>query len=214
MSVENDRESQASLVALVTKLLGEKEETRRLVAEFAKGGVSAERVVNEIAARFQLDFGGTVRAVAELDREAAQQLGARMRNRLDSMLAELGEPEAVLRQSKPQRKPTNDFSGRDDDVLRREYVVVKLLLETDNATELKAAALLGAIRVFDRSIDDATLTAHLDRLVKMGVIARERKGRYQSSPASSGHLAALTKELEARGLAVPSVPKVPRVDRA
>ncbi len=208
-SVSSD--SISALVELVAELVREKDETRRLLAEFAKGGISSEQIVNELAARYQSGVGGAVQALAEHDKDAALQLAERLRTRLDSALAEIAS------RGRPQRASSADnatgqsvgiavLKDRDDVVLCREYVLVSAVSAGNVAA--RSADLIRAAKAIEQGLSDEAVTAHLIRLVNAGIIAKERKGRYHGTALSRRHIADLTSEIEARGLRLPPLPTI------
>ena len=206
MPVGDSSDSIAALVGLLAGLVREKDETQRLLTAFSKGEIGSEQIVNELAARYQLGIGGAVQALAEHDKAAAQQLGERLRLRLDSALAEIAG-----RGGPPRAKPTESIPApvagvtilrdRDDSVLRREHVLISALSGRNDA--VRSADLIKAAKAFEQGLTDEAVTAHLIRLLNAGIIGKERKGRYHGTAESRSHLADLAREIEARGLELP-----------
>lgn len=206
MASASDADSLTRLVELVAGLVrekGEKDETHDLIARFGRGEISSEQIIKELSAQYQLGIGGAVRALAEHDQETAKLLGERLRSRLDGVLADLGQSAPAPGLASPP-KAASQFKDRDDDVLRREYVILKLLANRN--AEVRTAAILAAIQAYDATVTEVALTAHLARLVKTGTIARERKGRYRGSPLIGPQLTALANEIESRQLKLPKAP--------
>lgn len=203
MASPPDAESLTRLVELVAGLVREKEETRELIARFGRGEITSEQIVSELSAQYQLGIGGAVRALAEHDPETAKLLGERLRLRLDGVLADLSQLASAPRATQPAATAPSQFKDRDDDVLKREYVILKLLANRNE--EVRTGSILEATHAYDATVTEVALTAHLGRLVKAGVIARERKGRYRGSPAIGAQLAALANEIESRQLTLPKV---------
>lgn len=200
-------DSIAALVDLVAELVREKEETKRLLAAFAKGEIGREQIVEELASRYQLGIGSAVQALAEHDGAAAQQLGERLRSRLDSALAEIasrGNP-SKSRSQDASPAPASSLAmlkERDDAVLKREYVLLSAMSSRNEA--VRSADLIKAAQKQEPGLSDEAVTAHLIRLLNAGIIGKERKGRYHGTPLSRGHLDDLAREIEARGLTVPA----------
>ena len=190
-----------TLVKLVAQLVEERGDTRRLLAAFARGELTNEQVVNELAAQYQTGIGGAVRALAEHDKEAAQQLGARIRSRLDSFMSELAAADGPAARAAHRPANADGFKDRDDAVLLREYVILSALVQSNDS--VRSASIFEAVKAVDEEINDETITAHLARLLKAQIIGRQRKGRYHGIAQSQTHLAALMREIEARGLALP-----------
>lgn len=199
-------DSISALVELVAGLVREKDETKHLLAAFSKGEISSEQIVNELASRYQMGIGSAVQALAELDGAAAQQLGERLRTRLDSALAEIAS-RGHSRKSSSQEGTAAPASGiamlkeRDDAVLRREYVLLSALGSRNEA--VKSGDLIKAAQQHEAGLSDEAVTAHMIRLLNAGLIGKERKGRYHGTPACRSHLEDLAREIEARGLALP-----------
>ena len=187
------------LAGLVAELSREKEEPRRLLAAFGRGEITRAEVIDDLAARFQLGIGATVQALAEYDKDAAQQLGTRLKGRLDAVLTDIGKRGAV---KKPAAQATK-FGDRDDDVLRREYAIVAKVLALN--APVKTADLIALSRVFEPEISDEAVTAHLNRIVLAGVITKGGKGRYLRGPETKAHRDDLAEEIQLRGLDVPTV---------
>lgn len=206
MASASDADSLTRLVELVAGLVrekGEKDDAHDLIARFGRGEISSEQIIKELSAQYQLGIGGAVRALAEHDQETAKLLGERLRSRLDGVLADLGQGAPAAGLANPP-KAASQFKDRDDDVLRREYVILKLLANRN--AEVRTAAILAAIQAYDATVTEVALTAHLARLVKAGTIARERKGRYRGSPSIGPQLTALANEIESRQLKLPKAP--------
>ncbi|MEQ1715983.1 MAG: hypothetical protein ABL907_08370 [Hyphomicrobium sp.] len=213
----------AALVALVGELVRDKgqalrqqaapnddstDETHRLLTAFSNGEISSEQIVNELSARYQTGVGAVVQALAEFDKNAAQQLGERLRLRLDSALAEIASrgsgPKQVpgkLAEAPTQQSGMPTFKDRSDVVLLREYALVSALSSSDQ--DAKAADLIRAAKAFEPEVTAEAVTAHLLRLVNAGVLGRERKGRYHGTADSRRHFQDLTNEIEARRLRLP-----------
>lgn len=187
------------LAGLVAELSREKDETRRLLAALGRGEITAAEVIDDLAARFQLGIGASVQALAEYDKDAARQLGTRLKGRLDAALGDIAKRGAVEGTSPRAAK----FADRDDGVLRREYFIVSKIL-TSNAP-VKTGDLIASARVLEPGISDEAVTAHLNRMVLAEVILKSGKGRYVRSLKTPAHRDSLTNEIETRGLAIPPV---------
>lgn len=203
MSESPELETLGSLVAIVTQLLKEKTEAADLVEAFRRGEISREEVVSRLASHYQKGLGATVRELAEHNKEAAQQIGQRLRTRLDSFLAELADSNAALQPGAPDRQRSEiAFRDRDDAVLLREYVIIRSLIQSDES--MRSASIFEAVRAEGIDAKDQAITAHLARLLDAHIVGKERKGRYHGIAESRTHLAALRAEIEARGLKVPA----------
>jgi hypothetical protein len=178
-----------------------------LVASFVRGDLTREQLINALAARYQASVGTAVNTLAEHDKELAQQVGIRLRRRVNELLETLErrdtEPDSLAR---PREKPAKAdmLKDRDDAVLLREYAILKALSKTNEA--FKSSELFKLVRTLFAGVLDDAITAHLVRMAKAGVIGKERKGRYNSVPAGAEHMQALAQEIEARGLKLPEVP--------
>lgn len=178
-----------------------------LLAAYARGEISDERIINEIAARYQRGIGSAVQALAEHNKAAAQQIGERLKGRIDEMLDGLARRDVSAPASKPRLKPSapDALKDRDDAVLLREHIILTALAKTNAA--LKSADIFEHLRTFDPVLQDDLITAHLARMHKAGFIGKQGKGRYQAVPSGAAHLQLLAEEIEARGLRVPKAPE-------
>ncbi len=205
-------DSVSALVELVSELAREKDETRRLLSGFSKGEYSPDQIVDELASRYQMGIGGAVQALAEYDRDAAQQLGARLRSRLDSALADIASrtPQSRARRTEGEPPPTAAgiaaFKEREDAVLKREYVLISVL--SGRNTAVRSGDLIKAAQAMEPELSDEAVTAHLIRLHNAGIIGKERKGRYSATQDSQKHLVQLVREIEARGMELPPKPSI------
>ena len=86
--------------------------------------------------------------------------------------------------------------GKRPSTLARERVLIEHMKPTDRAMPLHE--LVHVVQAHEPQINDAALTAHLDRLVKEGIVERPRKGYYAKTPASESYLLAITDEIAAR----------------
>ncbi len=206
-------DSVSALVELVSELVREKDETRRLLSAFSKGEYSPDQIVNELASRYQMGIGGAVQALAEYDRDAAQQLGERLKSRLDSALADIASRTPSVRAGKTDgEQPAQavgiaSFKEREDPVLRREYVLLSAL--SGRNTAVRSGDLIKAAQAIEPDLSDEAVTAHLIRLHNASIIGKERKGRYSATPESNKHLGLLVREIEARGINLPPKPSLP-----
>lgn len=200
MVANRDDDANARAIELLAKMLSTKD-LDQLVAAYSSGAISSDRVVNELAARYQMSIGSAAQALAEHDAQAAELLGQRLRARVDEFLAGLagrtGKPDVKV----AAPSATDGLKDRDDAVLLREYVILKTLARTNGA--LRSSEIFATVNKFGGESHDEAITAHLARMLKQGVIGRERKGRYNAVPAGSSHLRALATEIEARELRLP-----------
>lgn len=175
----------------------------QLRTAFVEGKVTADELINEIAARYQRSIGSAVQAIAEHDKIVARRVGERLRDRLDELLRTLASRDAVTQQRKkaPKTSGVDDLKDRAGEILQREYLILAAISKSD--LEVRAADLLALVQKFDGSLSDNVVTAHLSRMYDMGVIGKAGKGRYHKVAAGATHLAYLVDAIEARGLALP-----------
>jgi DNA-binding transcriptional ArsR family regulator len=197
----------AALAELVAELVREKDETKRLLAALSRGEIKTEQVVSELAMRYHTGVGGAVQALAEVDKAAAQQLGERLRSRLDSALAEIAGRDRVWAAKAIDDAPAQQsirmavLKDREDEVLLREHAIISRLCASNDAE--RSADLIVAAKGIDPGLSNEAVTAHLLRLFNAGLIGKERKGRYHGVAQTRSHLADLKREIEARGLRLP-----------
>jgi hypothetical protein len=204
MSVDRQDEATARAVEMFTQWV-KSNDLDALLAAYARGEITDERIINEIAVRYQRGIGSAVQALAEHNKAAAQQIGERLKGRIDEMLDGLARRDAAAAAQKPRAKAsgTDTLKDRDDAVLLREHLILSALSKTNAA--LKSAEIFEHLRKFDASLQDDVITAHLARLHKAGMIGKQGKGRYHSAPGGAVQLLALASEIEARALPLPAV---------
>jgi len=145
-----------------------------------------------IRAQFQLQWGGPLCAVAEHDPELAQRLAQAIVSCMSDLL-----PTQKKEGKKRTQNALGPADGKSAVVLERERKVMGVLLESDKP--VKFAQLLAAVRgEVEPSLGAAVLTAHLNRLEKVGVIERPSKGRYKASSQTAGYLKMVESELAKR----------------
>ena len=205
MSSDQDNEVNARTLELLTRLLGEND-LDALLNTYAKGDLTEDQIVTELAVRYQRGIGSAVRALAEHNQSAAKQLGERLRNRIEEFLSSLPDRGTPKPDDRPRQVVASmeTFKDRDDAVLQREYVILKALAGRNGS--LRSATIFDVVRSVVDGVQDEAITAHLGRMVKAGVIGRARKGRYNAVAQGDTHLQGLTSEIEARGLPLPALP--------
>lgn len=207
MPADHGSDSISALVSLVAELVREKDEAKRLIGAFAKGEISSEQIVNDLASRYQLEVAGTVSALAEHDPVAAEHLGQRLRLRLDSTLADIANRSMSAPRAAggavetPPNSGVTSLKEREDDVLLREHVLLTAICGRNEPA--RAADLIKAAKDFEANLSNEAVTAHLIRLVNADIVGKERKGRYHGTLQSRKHLEQLEREIEARGLRLP-----------
>jgi hypothetical protein len=183
---------------LVAELLDDT--PKRLVAAYGDDKISRDTLHKKLAAMFHNEFGGPIRGLAEHDREAAQEFGLTLRRRIDQLLAELGAGDSLP--ASGQRQPDAEHvKDKTDDVLRREYAIIKALAGSDQA--LRSSELYEIVKALDPATNDMTITANLVRLANAGTIGKARKGQYHGTAQSRSYLKDLRAEIDARGLPLP-----------
>ena len=196
--------SGALAIELLTRKLSDSD-IDMLLAAYAKGEITEDRIVGELAVRYQRGIGSAVQALAEHNKGAAQQLGERLRNRINEFLSNLSDRDTAPVESGPAQPASENFKDRDDSVLLREYVILKSLSKRNEP--LKSATIFEIVRMFISGDQDQAITAHLARMVKAGIIGKERKGRYNAVQQGPAHVARLASEIEARGISLPVMPE-------
>lgn len=202
MSVDRQDEATARAVEMFTHWV-KSNDLDALLAAYARGEITDERIINEIAVRYQRGIGSAVQALAEHNKAAAQQIGERLKGRIDEMLDGLARRDAAAQKPRAKASGTDTLKDRDDAVLLREHLILSALSKTNAA--LKSAEIFEHLRKFDASLQDDVITAHLARLHKAGLIGKQGKGRYHSAPGGAAQLLALASEIEARALPLPAV---------
>lgn len=207
MSFDRQDEAAARAVEMFAQWV-KSDDLDALLAAYARGEITDDRIINEIAARYQRGIGSAVQALAEHNKAAAQQIGERLKGRIDEMLDGLARREVSAFAPKTRAKPSpaDALKDRDDAVLLREHVILAALAKTNSA--LKSAEIFEHLRTFDPGLQDEAITAHLTRMHKAGFIGKQGKGRYHAVPAGAVHMQSLVLEIEARGLNLPKLPGI------
>ena len=176
----------------------EQSEINELLKAFDKGELNPDQVVSKLMVLYQTGVGGAARALAELDKAAAQKLGERLRQRIESLLSELHSVGSAPKASSRKAPAIERLKSKGSAILQRDRVLFAALARTDQ--DIPSPKLVALVRSLEPDIAEPTVTAHLDRLTKEGLIARERKGHYRRTPRSKEYLAAVEAEIEARGV--------------
>ncbi len=200
MAPPDDSDSR-KLVEMALKLL----DTDILIAAYQRKEIEDEDIIKELAWRYQKGIGSAVSALGEINKDVARQLGERLRSRMDSLIKELAERD----DDKPDKqvKTKAGIVGRDDAVLLREYIILRVVDRSNG--EVRSAHIFDAVRSWNSSIPDEHITAHLARLVKGRVIVREGKGMFTKTARTADHLARLTDVIDRRKINLPVVPETP-----
>lgn len=177
-----------------------------LRASYARGEITQDELVNEIAARYQRGIGSAVQAVAEHDKALAVQIGERLRDRIEEQLTMLSNRGSLASRREPKRAGPEALKDRDDDVLIREYLILRALTK-GNASPFRTAEILALVHQFEPGAQENSVTAHLTRMFNAGLLEKASKGRYNAVPASKAHMAALADAIEQRGLQLPAQPE-------
>ncbi len=196
------RERQGQLELALDATRSERHDLDRLLKTFEDGKLDRNQIVSKLMVLYQTGIGGAARGLAELDKEAAQELAKRLRQRIESFLSELDEQSRSPTVTANKTPASDRLKSKSSPVLQREYVLFQALTATDQ--EIPSSTLMGKVRSVDSEIADATVTAHLDRLMKDGLIVRERKGLYRGTPRSKAYFTSLKAEIEVRGLPFPT----------
>jgi hypothetical protein len=203
MTLNRDDDLTPRAYEVLAKIL-QNNELDELRLAFLRGEISAERLINEITARYQRGIGSAVQALAEHDKDLAQQVGERIRSRLDEQLQSLAARDARVSKKKEPKSPSSEgLKDRTDDVLQREYLILNAVAGSD--IPVKAADIFKLVRAFDPGLSDNVITAHLARMHEMGVIGKAGKGKYHKVAPGAAHSLALADAIEARGLPLPKI---------
>jgi hypothetical protein len=169
---------------------------------FTRNEISGDQAIDYLMALHQLGVGAAVNALAELDSVLAQRLAERLRTSIDGSVKRLSKTSFDAEEPIHEQATTERFRNKSPSVLQREYLFFRELTRSNQ--EIPFARLLELVRPLDPSVKGPTITAHLDRLTKEGLISRKRKGLYGATLRSRGYLQGLIAELEARGESPPN----------
>ena len=95
MSFDRQDEAAARAVEMFAQWV-KSDDLDALLAAYARGEITDDRIINEIAARYQRGIGSAVQALAEHNKVAAQQIGERLKGRIDEMLDGLARRDVSL----------------------------------------------------------------------------------------------------------------------
>ncbi len=166
------------------------------------GDIQDDEAAKRLMRLYQTSFAGQLRALGETNPEV---LG-RVMNRLNDEMRHISERYDAAAEPAPAAAPKKlDISSfrmksKRPEILLREEKVVGALAHDPNMRPYVLSELLEKARMAEPDIQDAAVTANLDRLCKLGVIDRPRKGYYAANSHSKSYLAELNIEIDARGL--------------
>lgn len=179
---------------------GQKElrEFQEVLTQLDNGQISPEKAQSRVMAIYQLGVGAGLRAIGEMRPGLVASIAKRLTRDLD-LISKHYDAEAPDQPAQANRS-TQDFrlKGKASDVLLRERIILRTLTSS-NAT-FAFSEIKTIVSGQDPGINDPTLTANLDRLLRLGRIARPSKGYYASCGESRTYLAALENEISTRGL--------------
>ncbi|MEM8977447.1 MAG: hypothetical protein AAGD43_35810 [Pseudomonadota bacterium] len=186
-------------------MLDERSQFWEILALHENGEITDEEATKKLMGLYQASVAGQLRAIGE----TKPSLLASVIKRLSSELGVISETydaglevateRALAAESKLDISSFRMKSKRPD-ILRREHEIVGALVRDDNMRPFVLSELVEMAREYEPKIMDAAVTANLDRLCKLGVINRPRKGYYAANENSKGYLAELNIEMDARGL--------------
>lgn len=180
---------------------------RDLLDLFERREIDGDQVVRRLLAAYQLEFGAAIMALRELNSAVAREAGEKLRQRIESFLAEFERPAPTSTPALPARKaePRTSFGQRlldkDTKVLQREYIVFHALRNPNQ--EIEFAKIYAGAKDFESGLTTGAMTMTLNRLVKEGLIIKRRKGRYQGRRDVSEQCQQIANEIEARDEPVP-----------
>lgn len=173
---------------------------RQMLEQFERKEIEPEQVVRRLLASYQLELGSAILALRELNSAVAQEVGEKLRQRIESFLAEFERPVAV-RRAEPRTSFGQRLLDKDTKVLQRECIVFRLLLNPNQ--EVEFSVIYAAVKAFEPGVATGAMTMTLNRLIKEGLVVKRRRGRYQGTAVSRDQLMQIEHEIEARGAAMP-----------
>lgn len=171
----------------------ERAQLGELLRQLEAGEIEPDRVVRRLKMLFHSGIGGIARALAVLDGNAARDVAEHLRQGVGALIDELGEASGAVGEPVSLQARLRNKSR---EVLLREQVIMRKLTSTDG--ELASKDILAEVRTREPAMPQATLTAHLDRMLDDLVLVRDRKGWYRGSQLSKEYLQAIASELELR----------------
>ena len=168
-----------------------------------KGEITRDQAQKRLMTFYQLGMGAWIRALGETEPEMVPELVRKLSKDLNLIAGhyEMSSEETTTRAAPVARsEPSTNYrvTSKNDETLLRERVILSALVSTNQG--LQTSDLQKKIRETEPDIKTPTVTANLDRLWKMQLIDRPRKGHYASSHSSRDYLTKLQLEIDARGL--------------
>lgn len=177
--------------------LDERAQLSELLRQVEAGEITPDRVKRRLLMLFHTGIGGVTRALAIADVKAALEVAEGLSHSVAALVNELRSREGG---TQSQRAPSFEtrLVNKERDILQRELDIFRSITTTNQARQSKE--LLAMLRIREKDLKEATLTAHLNRLNRDNLIDRPRKGHYRSTPQSRPYLEALEELGERLGL--------------
>lgn len=205
VSEENDKMSGSGLpLQPGTPAIGEDERSQfwEIIRMLDDGLIQDDEAAKRLMRIYQTSFAGQLRALGETNPEVLGRVMTRlndeMRNISERFDASAAQP--IGQQTKKLDISALRMKSKKSETLLREEKVVGALARDGNSRPFVLSELVEQARIAEPEIMDAAVTANLDRLCKLGVIDRPRKGYYAANDQSNAYLVELNIEIDARGL--------------
>lgn len=156
-----------------------------------------ENLLGLVLAKFELEVWSAVRAAQQVDPALAKKIASALLECLQNKL-EVQETLVVTDTEVVQY----NFSARSDKVILRELEILRFMnLDKNKKRQVRFQEIYDYLHAEnDQKPPRAVVVTNLARLIKDGVLASERKGRYYLTGSTQNYLMALLAEKLKRGL--------------
>ncbi len=208
MSEDTDRRGGAGLPTQPISPSGlgdERSQFWEIIALLDSGDIQDEEATKRLMRLYQTSVAGQLRAIGESHPSLLASVIKRLSSELGSISDHYDADVDIPSAEKASTDAKLDISSfrmksKRPDILLREQEIVGALARDSNMRPFVLSELVETARNSEPEIMDAAVTANLDRLCKLGVIDRPRKGYYAANGVSKAYLAELNIEIDARGL--------------
>ena len=176
-----------------------------IIALLDSGDIKDDEATKRLMRIYQTSVAGQLRAIGESHPDLLVNVLKRLNSELGSISERYDADSSSAVQATASVAAKLDISSfrmksKRPDILLREQEIVGALARDDNRRPFVLSELVETARNSEPEIMDAAVTANLDRLCRLGVIDRPRKGYYAANAISKAYLAELDIEIDARGL--------------
>lgn len=176
----------------------EQTEFREVLNLLVAGQITSKEAQTRVMMIYQLGIGAGLRAFGEVKPEIIADVISKLTRDLGG-ISHTYDPRVDITETVDKtHAPAMRVKNKNIETLLRERIILKAILTTNRL--LSSAELHKLVAEDDSNIKAATVIANLDRLNKMKLIDRPRKGSYGKSEYSKDYLSVLEDEIYARAI--------------